>query len=256
MPELKDRVEDDGDTTPNDERLSPDAQRFASRVNVTPTCHYWTGATDKDGYGTFNADGKKYRAHVYAYVQAYGPVPEGLEVDHLCHRRNCVNPQHLEAKTHIANLAQRSDRISDEPAYDAGLDAELETLSADLISAEPEVTRGPGGRFLPGMAPKSPGRPRKGRSILDTTQELAERRWKQVARAAVARLERDDAVGNRAWSDYRDTFHGVPKQTLVLQQGADPLAELYASIAAAGGAIAPGDAPIYIEAPSDERPAT
>lgn len=99
------------------------------------------------------------------------------------------------------------------------MEAQDLTLSPDSISEPVDVPRAPGGRFLPGHAPKSPGRPRKGRSILDSTQELAERRWRKVAEAAVARLERDDAVGARAWSDYRDTYHGIPKQTLVLEQG-------------------------------------
>ncbi len=229
-----------------------DTERFLERVNVTPTCHYWTGATDKDGYGTFNVNATKVGAHVFAYTQAHGPVPDGMEVDHLCHRRTCVNPAHLEAVSHEDNLARRSDRISEAQALYPGLDNEVEALNADLISEPADVERGPGGRFLPGKAPKSPGRPRKGRSILDTTQELAERRWKQVARAAVARLERDDAVGNRAWSDYRDTYHGVPKTTLVLQQGEDPLAALYARIAAANGTPQLESTPDVSDHSSDE----
>ena len=112
-----------------------------------------------------------------------------------------------------------------------GTDTDDWTLSSESISEPPVVERGPAGRFLPGKAPKSPGRPRKGKSILDTTQELAERRWKAVAKAAVARLEREDAVGARAWSDYRDTYHGIPKQTLILEQGADPLTALFSELA-------------------------
>ena len=105
------------------------------------------------------------------------------------------------------------------------------TLSTESISEPAQVERGERGRFLPGKAPKSPGRPRKGRSILDSTQEIAERHWKAVAKAAVARLERDDAVGARAWSDYRDTYHGIPKQTLVLEAGQDPLTALFSELA-------------------------
>ena len=95
-------------------------------------------------------------------------------------------------------------------------------LNTESISAAHEVLRGERGRFLPGASPKSPGRPRKGRSVLDATQELAERKWKRIAEAAIQRLERDDAVGNRAWADYRDTFHGIPKQTLVVENADAP----------------------------------
>ncbi len=116
-------------------------------------------------------------------------------------------------------------------AAEYGQDPEDWTLSTESISEPAQVERGERGRFLPGKAPKSPGRPRKGRSILDSTQALAERHWKDVAKAAVARLERDDAVGARAWSDYRDTYHGIPKQTLVLEQGSDPLTALFTELA-------------------------
>ena len=126
--------------------------------------------------------------------------------------------------------------------------ADIQALSSDSQSEPPEVERGRGGRFLPGKAPKSPGRPRKGRSIIESTQELAERRWRNVAKAAVARLERDDAVGNRAWSDYRDTYHGLPKQTLVLERGDDPYLDMMQQLAA----IAGDNAPIYIEGPQAE----
>lgn len=46
-------------------------------------------------------------AHVMSYEAHNGPVPNGLEVDHLCHNKLCVNPEHLEAVTHKVNCQRR-----------------------------------------------------------------------------------------------------------------------------------------------------
>lgn len=62
-------------------------------------CWLWTGALSKEGYGKFCIDRKNRGAHVVAYEQVNGPVPDGLELDHLCRVRHCVRPSHLEAVT-------------------------------------------------------------------------------------------------------------------------------------------------------------
>jgi hypothetical protein len=45
-------------------------------------------------------------AHRWAYEYSIGPIPEHLELDHLCRSRNCVNPEHLEAVTHLENMGR------------------------------------------------------------------------------------------------------------------------------------------------------
>ena len=45
-------------------------------------------------------------AHRFAYELAYGPIPEGLELDHLCRNASCVRPTHLEAVTHQVNMVR------------------------------------------------------------------------------------------------------------------------------------------------------
>lgn len=81
------------------------AERFWSKVG-TPTaddCWPWTGLLTKDGYGVFS-HGASSNAHRWAYTNAKGSIPVGLEIDHLCRVRNCVNPNHLEAVTHKENI--------------------------------------------------------------------------------------------------------------------------------------------------------
>jgi hypothetical protein len=43
-------------------------------------------------------------AHRFAYELLVGPIPEDLELDHLCRVRHCVNPAHLEPVTHLENI--------------------------------------------------------------------------------------------------------------------------------------------------------
>lgn len=62
-------------------------------------CWLWAGAWDNKGYGIFSSQGKSLRAHRVSYEQHKGPIPEGLQIDHLCRVHCCVNPDHLEAVT-------------------------------------------------------------------------------------------------------------------------------------------------------------
>jgi hypothetical protein len=72
-------------------------------------CWIWGGTIAQHGYGIVNGygfgttDPKRQYAHRVFYILYKGPVPEGMEIDHLCRVRCCVNPDHLEAVTPKVN---------------------------------------------------------------------------------------------------------------------------------------------------------
>lgn len=66
-------------------------------------CWIWKGRTNLDGYGRYSGT----TAHRIAYLVSVGPIPEGLELDHLCRKIRCVNPDHLEPVTHLENKRRR-----------------------------------------------------------------------------------------------------------------------------------------------------
>jgi hypothetical protein len=66
-------------------------------------CWIWQGPTDVKGYPKFGSQ-HAYRA---LYLEMVGPVPEGLELDHLCRKPLCCNPDHLEPVTHEENQRRR-----------------------------------------------------------------------------------------------------------------------------------------------------
>lgn len=76
--------------------------RFWPKVdkNGPNGCWLWTGALNPAGYGKYG-DGL---AHGAAFRLSGGVKPDGMELDHLCRVRHCVNPEHLEPVTHLENM--------------------------------------------------------------------------------------------------------------------------------------------------------
>lgn len=72
-------------------------------------CWEWQGARQDRGYGVLTVLGYQIRTHRYFYESLVGPVPDGLELDHLCRNPPCVNPEHLEPVTHAENMRRYSE---------------------------------------------------------------------------------------------------------------------------------------------------
>lgn len=74
-------------------------ERFWAKVEKSDGCWLWVGAKTASGYGIVWMDRGVRYAHRVAWETQVGPIPSGLQVDHLCRVRACVNPAHLEPVT-------------------------------------------------------------------------------------------------------------------------------------------------------------
>lgn len=86
----------------------PVADRFWAKVSGGDfsDCWNWSGArSQRTGYGTFKVElGAYVLPHRFAYEQLRADIPVGLQIDHLCRNRACVNPWHMEPVTARVNV--------------------------------------------------------------------------------------------------------------------------------------------------------
>lgn len=76
-------------------------------------CWNWTGKIDRDGYGKLRFYNRTFRAHRWVWECIYGYIKPGLQLDHLCKNRRCVNPAHLEAVSQKVNTQRATNHNRD-----------------------------------------------------------------------------------------------------------------------------------------------
>lgn len=96
------------------ERTGPiersDVDRFSARIALQDDgCIVWLGGKTVGGYGSFasrttRGSEQKVMAHRWSHEHHCGTIPDGLDIDHLCRNRACVNPEHLEPVTRQENI--------------------------------------------------------------------------------------------------------------------------------------------------------
>lgn len=79
------------------------SERFWKRVDKSAACWVWEGRVARNGYGVFTIGRKTHVAHRFAYLDVAGAIPDGIQLDHICHNRRCVNPAHLRFATNKQN---------------------------------------------------------------------------------------------------------------------------------------------------------
>lgn len=83
----------------------PAFRRLWNRFLVSDEgCWEASGSQDGRGYPQISDGGRPRKTHIVLWEALHGPVPDGLELDHLCRNPRCLRPDHLEPVTHLENV--------------------------------------------------------------------------------------------------------------------------------------------------------
>lgn len=95
-------------------------------------CWVWLRSINSKGYGSLRIDGRNTTAHRIYYERTVGPVPDGLDLDHLCRNRACCNPEHLEPVSRAENVQRgASTRLTPQAVREIRASTETQTVLAD-----------------------------------------------------------------------------------------------------------------------------
>lgn len=90
--------------------MSSLAERLHGGYAVTEAgCWEWKRSRNSRGYGLISERGVVMLTHRVSYELHVGPIPDGMQIDHLCRNKPCCNPGHLEAVTCAENASRRPD---------------------------------------------------------------------------------------------------------------------------------------------------
>ena len=101
-------------------RIAPE-KRFWDRVEKTESCWNWISPINQAGYGQIKVNYKAIRAHRFSWELHNGSIPEDKIIDHICHNRRCVNPDHLRVVTHAENMENLSGPRADNTSGHLGV---------------------------------------------------------------------------------------------------------------------------------------
>jgi hypothetical protein len=120
----------------------PSERIFEQDRGFTSPCWLWQGTVASTGYGQIRHSvagyGRTLMAHRFFWEQRNGPVPEGLDLDHLCRVRACCNPDHLEPVTRRENVLRGSrTKVTDDEAREIRRRREAGESCADIAADYP-----------------------------------------------------------------------------------------------------------------------
>lgn len=80
-------------------RYETQDQAFLARLASDGDCIVYTGQKSRKGYGQISINGRLTPAHRYSWTRKNGPIPEGMQIDHICFNKACVKIAHLRLTT-------------------------------------------------------------------------------------------------------------------------------------------------------------
>lgn len=132
-------------------RVLTDADYVVADTGYDTPCWIWRHARGNAmGHGKVMFRKKKTWAHRVMWMQHNGPVPDGLELDHLCRVPPCINPDHIEAVTHAENLLRGDGTKVTQEIYDQILSLRATGLSHRRISEQVAVSKSTVGDIVAG----------------------------------------------------------------------------------------------------------
>lgn len=96
-------------------------------------CVEYSGTIESTGYGSLRFKGKRYKAHRAAYIAHKGQIPKGLQVNHTCDNKKCINPDHLWVGTQKENMDDMKNKGRDNRIGRKGSKSHMTKLTEDDV---------------------------------------------------------------------------------------------------------------------------